>query len=101
MVSMITAANRLRPCTGASVDTVLIAGGSAGIQAADLGQARSLAGVGTARMKTGLGYGQIAGGIVFVPQPNPQCTNPQLSHTTRISPDFKGGVGPHPAREPV
>ena len=35
---------------------------------------------------------------------NPQQSNPQQSnaqhHMTRVSPAFRGGVGPHPAREP-
>ena len=97
MLNMITAASAAPPCAGSSADTLLFASGSAGIQAADFAQARCLTGVSPAQVKTGPSYAQINGGIVFVPQ----HINPQLSQTTRISPDFKGGVGPPPGREPV
>ena len=107
MLSIITAAHAAPPCAGSSAGTLLFAGGSAGIPVADFAQARCLAGVSPAQMKTSPSYGQIAGGTIFVPRRinpqriNPQRINPQLSQTTRISPDFKGGVGPQPGREPV
>jgi hypothetical protein len=98
MLNTIPAANAaLRPCAGSSAGIVLFADGPAAFPAAGVEQARCLGGASPIKVKTVPGYGQFVGGIVF----DPQLSNQQMSHTTRISPDFKGGVGPHPAREPV
>jgi hypothetical protein len=85
-----------QPCAGFSAGAVL-AGGSAGIPAAGVVQARCLIDASPVKVQASTSYGPIAAGGFF----GPQLTNQQPTHMTRISPVFKGGVGPSPGREPV
>jgi hypothetical protein len=93
-----TAANAaMQPCAGFSAGAVLFAGGSAGIPAAGVVQARRLIDASPIKVQASTSYGPIAAGAFL----GSQLTNQQPTHMTRISPVFKGGVGPSPGREPV